>query len=93
MANMCNVTVKATGVTCPMGSPATGQLTTITATLFIGNVQAAGPQDMTPTGNQGEWATTFISQPTGKTYKATVNATWQITDTESATSAGYNCNC
>ena len=89
MMGSVNVTVTATGVTCPVGSPATGQIVAAMATISVNGVQAASPQSMSPSG-PGTWVTTFANMPPA-TYKGTVTMTWQIMDTESATSAPCAC--
>ena len=82
-----NVTVGASGVAAPLGSPATCTATGVTAALSL-NGNPVNQQQMTLV-SAGNYVTTFYGMPPGA-YSAIVSVTWQIMLTETATVAA-NC--
>ena len=91
MPAMKNVTVTATGVTAPLGSPASCGITYGPNATLTRNGNPVGSQQMTADASTPpKWATTFFSQAPG-TYTATVNVNWQIMISESANSAAKDC--
>ncbi len=88
MVGTKNVTVTASGLVAPLGSPSTCTVATVTAVLTL-NGSPVGQQQMAP-DSSGNYVTTWFSLPAG-TYQATVTVNWQIMMPESKTSAQTNC--